>query len=295
MSGKGSGLKAYFPSRADTRILIANLLFIIAGALIVAVSLNAVLIPYGLLAGGVTGLALILFYLFKIPVFISILVLNIPIFWWGAREINRSFFFYSLAGTIALSVLQPATYGYIQGPQIDMILAAIFGGALSGVGFGLVFKGHGSTGGTDIISIVLRKKKGLGVGEVSFYANLVVIIISLFFFPINIGLYTIISIFVAGKMIDVIITGLNASKSVFIVSNQSSVISARIINELHRGVTHFAGVGAFTQLEKTVLNCVINRFELARLKRIVTKTDPEAFMYIFDASEVLGRGFTRSK
>jgi uncharacterized membrane-anchored protein YitT (DUF2179 family) len=296
MSGKGPGSsKVYLPSPESARILIINLLLITAGAMLIAISLNTILIPYGLLAGGITGLSLILFYLFKIPVFLGILVLNIPIFWWGSKEINRSFFFYSLIGTAALSILQPVTYGYIQYPRLDMILAAIFGGALSGVGFGLIFRGHGSTGGTDIISVVLRKKKSLGIGEVSFYSNLLVIIISLFFFPLNIGLYTIISIFVTGKMIDVIITGINVSKSVFIVSNHSPVISDRIIRELHRGVTHFIGEGAFTHREKTIINCVLNRFELARLKKIVMETDPDAFMYISDASEVLGRGFSRSK
>lgn len=297
MSGKetGGSIKIFRPSPEGARILILNLLHITAGALLIAFSLNTILIPYGLLAGGVTGLALILFYLFKIPVFLSILLLNIPIFWWGAREINRSFFFYSLTGTVALSVLQPATYGYINPLQLDMLLAAVFGGALSGVGFGLIFRGHGSTGGTDIVSVVMRKKKGLGIGEVTFYSNLIVIIISLFFFPLNIGLYTIISIFVTGKMIDVIITGLNVSKSVFIISNKSSEISLRIIGELHRGVTHLAGEGAFTRHQKTIINCVINRFELAKLKKIVAETDPDAFMYISDASEVLGRGFSRTK
>ncbi|MDD4335409.1 MAG: YitT family protein [Desulfotomaculaceae bacterium] len=296
MSGKEPGSKkVYIPSVEGTRILILNLLYIAAGALLISFSLNTILIPYGLLAGGITGLSLILFYLFKIPVFIGILALNIPVFWWGAREISRSFFFYSLAGTVTLSVLQPATYGYVQPFQLDMLLAAVFGGALTGFGFGLIFRGQGSTGGTDIISVVMRKKRNLGIGEVSFYANLFVIIISLFFFPLNIGLYTIISIFFTGKMIDVIITGLNVSKSVFIVANKSSEISVRIIGELHRGVTHLRGEGAFTHHEKIILNCVINRFELARLKKIVTETDPDAFMYISDASEVLGRGFSRLK
>ncbi|MDD2553436.1 MAG: YitT family protein [Desulfotomaculaceae bacterium] len=296
MSGKEPGsIKKYFPAPENAKIIMLNLIFITAGALLIALSLNTILIPYGLLAGGITGLSLIFFYLFKIPIFLSILVLNIPVFWWGAREISRSFFFYSLAGTVALSILQPATYGYIQPFQLDMVLAAIFGGVLSGAGFGLVFRGNSSTGGTDIIAVVLRKKKGLGIGEVSFYANLLVIIISLFFFPLNIGLYTIISIFVTGKMIDVIITGLNVSKSAFIVSNKSSEISVRIIAELHRGITYLTGKGAFTHDEKTVINCVINRFEMARLKNIVAETDPDAFMYISDTSEVLGWGFSRSK
>lgn len=291
----GQLLKVRLPSAEAARAVAFNLLTIAAGAFLMAVSLNALLIPYGLLTGGVSGLALILFYLFKIPVFLSILLLNIPIFWWGAREINRPFLFYSLAGTLALTTLLPATHGLVPAPEIDLILAAVFGGAISGTGLGLVFRGQGSTGGTDIIAVILRKKKNLGIGEVGFYSNILVIAISLMFFPLNTGLYTVISMFMAGKMTDVVITGLNTNKSVIIVSNQSFQIGNRIINELHRGVTYFVGIGAFTREEKAVVNCVANRFELARLKSIVAETDPHAFMYISDASEVLGKGFTREK
>ncbi len=288
-------IRSRFPPGEALKPIAINLLFILAGTMLVALSLNTVYIPNGLLAGGITGLALVLFYLFKIPVYLSIILLNIPVFWWGAREINRGFLFYSLAGTIALSAELPTIQGTLPIPQIDLILAAIYGGAISGAGFGLVFRGQGSTGGTDIVAVILRKKKNLGIGEVTFYSNLLVITISLMFFPLNTGLYTIISMFVTGKIIDIVITGLNTSKSVIIVSNQSAQIGGRIINELHRGVTYFTGAGAFTQTEKNVVNCVVHRFELARLKRIVTEVDPEAFMYISDASEVLGKGFSRGK
>lgn len=291
----GQFFKVRLPSAEAARSVAVNLLTVAAGALLMAISLNTLLIPYGLLSGGVTGLALILFYLLKVPVFLSILLLNVPIFWWGAREINREFLLYSLTGTLALTALLPATHGLVLIPQLDLILVALFGGALSGTGLGLVFRGHGSTGGTDIIAVILRKKKNLGIGEVGFYSNLLIIAISLMFFPLNTGLYTIISMFVAGKMTDVVITGLNTSKSVIVVSSKSFQIGNRIMNEMHRGVTYFAGIGAFTREEKTVVNCVANRFEVARLKSIVTETDPNAFVYISDASEVLGKGFTRER
>ena len=285
-------IKAYLHLPSKFRGELLDLLTIITGTIIMAVSLNTLLIPNNLLAGGVAGLALVFFYTLKIPVYLSILLLNIPIFWWGFREINRNFLLYSLAGTLALAFLLPATQGLVPLPQIDLILAAIFGGALSGAGLGLVMRGHGSTGGTDIIAVILRKRKNLGIGEVGFYANLLVIAVSLVFFPLNIGLYTIISMFVASKVTDVIISGLNTSKSVVIVSNQPMQIGSRIIDEMHRGVTYFNGKGAFTREEKTIVNCVANRFELAKLKKIVTDSDPNAFVYISDASEVLGRGFT---
>ncbi|MDD2443295.1 MAG: YitT family protein [Desulfotomaculaceae bacterium] len=285
--------KEHLPPKKAIKKVIINLFLIALGSLIVAVSINAVLIPFGLLAGGVSGIALVIFYLFKIPVYLSILIMNIPIFWWGAREISRQFLFYSLAGTFALSAMLPATYGLIPAPQIDPILAAIFGGALNGVGLGLVFRSHGSTGGSDIIAVILKKKKDLGIGEVVFYSNMIVIIISLAFFPLNTGLYSILTMFMAGKLTDVVLTGLNTNKSVIIISKHYAPICSRIINELNRGVTYHTGIGAFTQEKRTIVNCVVNRFELAKLKFIVTEIDPEAFMYVSDASEVLGKGFTR--
>jgi len=288
-------LGRFFIIRSFPQEAAINLLQIMAGALLLALSLNILLIPYGLLTGGVAGLALTFLYLFKIPVYLSILVINIPVFWWAAREINRHFLFYSLAGTLALTLLQPATVNLIEPPQIDLFLASIFGGGFSGAGLGLVFRGNGSTGGTDIIAVILRKKKNMSIGEVGFYANLLVIIISLAFFPLKIGLYTIISMYVAGKMIDATITGLNFNKSVIIISGKSERIGNRIIAEMHRGVTYFLGRGAFTWEDKSIVNCVVNRFELARLKRIVSETDPGAFVYISDTSEVLGKGFTIKK
>ncbi|ACV62103.1 protein of unknown function DUF161 [Desulfofarcimen acetoxidans DSM 771] len=274
------------------RRILTNLFLIFTGAFVVALSLNMLIIPHHLLTGGITGIAIILKYLIKTPVAWMILFLNIPIFVWGYREINKTFFIYSLIGTFALSIMISITRNLFPVPQIDLILVAIFGGALNGAGFGLIFRGNGSTGGTDIIAIVLRKKKNLGLGEVTFYFNLIVILVSLIFFPVNVGLYTIISMYVASNIMDTVIIGVNTKKSVIIISDRPTQIGNCIINELHRGVTYFVAQGAYSKMNKTVVNSVINRFELAHLKDIVTRVDPGAFVYISDASEVLGQGFT---
>ena len=165
----GHSLKGRLPGANAARAAALNLLIIGTGAFLAAVSLNVFLIPYGLLTGGVAGLALVIFYTLKVPVFATILLMNIPIFWWGAREINRQFLWYSIAGTLALTALLPATQNLVTPPRVDLILAAVFGGAMNGLGYGLVFRGHGSTGGTDIIAVILRKKKNMGIGEVGFY------------------------------------------------------------------------------------------------------------------------------
>lgn len=285
-------LKLPFAAKIGKRELL-NFSLILSGTLIVAISINTFIIPYGLLSGGISGLAILLHYLAGVPVSAAIFLMNIPIFWWGAREINRQFLLYSLLGTASLTLFIQITTGLFPVPKVDLVLAAIFGGVLSGTGLGLVFRGHGSTGGTDIIAMVLRKKKSLGIGEVAFYANMIVIALSLSFFPVNIGLYTIVSMFVASKVTDSVMVGLNTKKSVIIVSDHSIIIGERIINDLHRGVTYFSGTGAYTKANKAVVNCVVNRFEIARLKTLVEGIDPNAFMYISDASEVLGKGFSR--
>ena len=260
-----------------------------------SLSLNMLIIPYHLLTGGITGISIIMNYLVKTPVAWMILLLNIPIFVWGYREINRTFLIYSLIGTFVLSIMINITKNLMPVPQLDLILVSIFGGAINGAGFGLIFRGNGSTGGTDIIAIVLRKRKNLGLGEFTFYFNLIIISVSLLFFSVNVGLYTIISMYVASNVMDTVITGVNTKKSVIIISDRPTQIGDCIINELHRGVTYFVAQGAYSKKDKTVVNSVINRFELGHMKDIVTKVDPGAFVYISDASEVLGQGFTTEK
>jgi uncharacterized membrane-anchored protein YitT (DUF2179 family) len=289
----GFSIKALLPSSVAARSAGKNLLTIGAGTFLVAVSINYLLIPHGFLTGGISGLALAFLYLFKVPVFVTLLILNIPIFWWGYREINGRFLLYSLYGTLLLAALLPATQGRVAPPEVDQILAAIFGGVLSGAGIGLVFLGRGTTGGTDIIAVILKKKMNLGIGEVGFYSNLLVIALSLLFFPLNVGLYTLIAMYVTAKMTDAVLNGLNTNKSVFIISSKSFSIGDRIIHDIHRGVTYIKGIGAFTGEEKAVVNCVVNRFELAKVKDIVAEMDPQAFMYISDASEVMGKGFQK--
>jgi uncharacterized membrane-anchored protein YitT (DUF2179 family) len=267
---------------------IIKLLTIIAGAMIMAFSYNAFVIPNGLLSGGVTGIALIGTYLLHIPFYIGILVLNIPIFLLGLKELNWKFILYSLLGTAAMIATLPLTKPITPVPKIDLFLAAVFSGVIGGIGEGIVLKAGGSGGGTDITSIIAKKRWNISVGSFSFYCNLVIILASLFFFDPKIILYTIVSMWVGGMVVDRVIDGLNHNKSVTIVSERSRPIADRIMNEVSRGVTFLEGQGAYSGDSKKVITCVVNHYEIPKVKEIVLDIDPEAFMFVTETVEVVG-------
>lgn len=268
-----------------------RLLGVTVGAVIMAVAFNGLVIPYGLLSGGVGGLALMGNYLFNLPVSLGIFVLNIPIFLWGLKELNKKLIIYSLVGTFMMILALPLTKPYIKAPQIDLFLAAIYSGVVGGFGAGLVFRFGASTGGADIISMVMKKKKNIAVGTFLFYTNIAVLALFIFFFSLNIVMYTALSMWVSGKVTDFVIEGINRNKSVTIISDKSEVIAKRIIVELHRGVTLLEGQGGFSGSSKKVITCVVNNFEIGRLKEIVTRSDEFAFMFVTETAEVTGNGF----
>lgn len=277
----------------STMSILKKLVGMITGALLIAISYNALIMPYGLLAGGVGGLALIGKYVLDIPLYIGIFVLNIPIFAWGLKELDRKFILYSLAGTIVTIIAIPTLKPYIPVPRLDLFLAAVFSGIVGGVGGGIFFKVGASAGGTDIISMIMKKKKNISVGAVSFYCNIGVLAFSLFFFDLKIALYTAVSMWVGGKMTDTVIEGLNKNKSVMIISEKNEEIAQRIMKDVHRGVTFLEGQGAFSGGNKKVINCVVSHFEIAKVKEVVFETDSKAFIFFTETAEVVGKGFTR--
>ncbi|MEG6520564.1 YitT family protein [Desulfotomaculum sp. 1211_IL3151] len=268
-----------------------KILGVTAGAVIMAVAFNGLVIPYGLLSGGVGGLALMGNYLLDLPVALGIFFLNIPIFIWGLKELNKKLIIYSLLGTFIMVLALPLTKPYIKAPQIDLFLAAIYSGVVGGFGAGLVFRFGASTGGADIISMVMKKKKNIAIGTFLFYSNIAVLALFIFFFDLKIVMYTALSMWVSGKVTDFVIEGINRNKSVTIISDKSEVIAKRIIVELHRGVTLLDGQGGFSGSSKKVITCVVNNFEIGRLKEIVIRSDEFAFMFVTETAEVTGNGF----
>lgn len=278
--------------RRTTKKVLIRLAGIAIGAALIAISINTFIIPYGLLSGGVSGLSIMLNYLTGFPVYLGIFFLNLPIFLWGLKELNRQLIIYSATGTIVLIAVLPLSRPYIPVYGLDLFLASIFSGIVTGLGTGIVFRYGASTGGTDIISMIAKKKKNISVGATSFYCNIAVLLPSLYFFDLKIAMYTAISMWVGGKITDAVIEGFNHNKSVMIISDRSSEIAVRLLHDLHRGVTYLEGQGAYSGQPKRVISCVVSHYEIPRLNEIVHSIDHKAFIYVTETVEVKGRGFT---
>lgn len=277
--------------KAGKKVLI-RLAGIATGAALIAISINAFVIPYGLLSGGVSGLSLMLNYLTGFPVYLGIFLINLPIFIWGLKELDHTFIIYSAVGTIVLILVLPLSRPYIPVYELDIFLASLFSGIGTGVGSGLVLKYGASTGGTDIISIIAKKKKNISVGATTFFCNIAVLLPSLYFFDLKIAMYTAISMWIGGKVIDTVIEGFNHNKSVMIISDRSTEIADRIMHDLRRGVTYLEGQGAYSGQSKHVISCVVSHYEIPKLNDIVHSIDKKAFIYVTETVEVKGRGFT---
>jgi uncharacterized membrane-anchored protein YitT (DUF2179 family) len=273
------------------RFLIRRLPFIFLGTFISAVTVNALLIPHKLLSGGITGLGIILFYLFSLPISITVFVLNIPLFILGYKYISPRFMYLSIIGMAAFSVFLELTKGIVL-PVGNPIIAAVFGGLATGVGAGIVLKNRASMGGADIISVLFNKYFSLDIGWVNMAVNAIVLALGAVVISIELALLTMISMFVASKAIDAIQEGFNHGKMVIIVSNKSEQLAHEIMTKLNRGVTFIKGEGAYIKGEKQLIYCIVKTLELARLKDIVHAIDKGAFMSVSDTKEVMGTGFT---
>lgn len=263
------------------------------GAFIGAISVNTFLVPHHFLSGGVSGIALILHYLFNLPVGLSIIVMNIPLFIWAYKVLDRDFVALGTFGMAAFSVAVDLTYflrdiGFVDDP----LLAAVYGGVVSGIGNGLVFRvENGNAGGIDIPSRVIKKLYSLNIGTVVFLTNVVIVTASSFLFGVKPAMMTLISMYISSHVLDKTIEGFDYKKVVIIITDHPSEIADAIIKEVGRGVTFLHGQGAYTKHEKELVYCVVKIIQLAKIKKIVEVTDPAAFMTVMDAAEVLGRGF----
>lgn len=264
---------------------------IVVGVLMLSLGLNLFLIPQKISTGGVSGLAMLLHYVTGIGTGWLILLFNIPIFWYGYRFLGKNFVFRSGVATVLLSLFLELTETI---PPImdDGLLSALYGGLLAGGGMGLVFRNRSSTGGTDLIAAGLRQKCSLGTGTLIMLLDAVVVLLSVAVFrDISLGLYSFVALAVGGKAADYLEEGPKIARAVFIISDMQTEIAGKLLYEMNRGVTALDGSGLFSGSRKQVLLCVISKREVIQMKTIVQKTDPNAFVLIADAKEVLGEGF----
>lgn len=262
------------------------------GVLLTALGLDIFLIPSKIAAGGVSGIATVLHYILHVPVGMTMLLLNIPLFIMGVYRLGMKFGFRSLYGTISLSLLVDGLAPYMPVPTRDPLLASIFGGVLVGLGLGLVFKYRGTTGGTDLAAAVIRTYTGANVGQLLFMVDAFVVLAAGFAFKSwELAMYALITIFITAWLIDMVQEGFSYAKAFYIISSQPEKMTAAVLQEINRGATVLRGRGAYSGTDRDVLLVVVNRSEVTRLKDLIYEIDSKAFVILTDAHEVLGEGF----
>lgn len=267
---------------------------IILGSMIMAIGTALFLLPNQLSSGGFSGVATIPYYFFKWPVGITILVLNIPCFILTYLRLGKEVFLKSLLGTASLSFFIDFFDKY-QALTSDKFLACIYGGIIIGFGTSIILKANASTGGSDLVSYIIRSyKPTLSTSNLIVGFDVLVITLNVIFFKkLEIGLYSAIAIYLMGKVIDIVFEGIGFSKIVYIVSEKYDKISKRILEELKRGTTGIYSKGMYKSSERIMLMCIISRREVSKIKTIVNKIDKQAFLVISNAREVYGKGFKK--
>ncbi|ANB60765.1 YitT family protein [Anoxybacteroides amylolyticum] len=274
---------------------IKNIAFILFGAAIFAFGLVHFNMQNNLAEGGITGITLLLYFLFGMDPSITNLALNIPLFFLGWKLLGRQSFFYTVIGTVGLSIFLWIFQRFsIHMPlKHDLTLAALFAGVFIGIGLGIIFRYGGTTGGVDIIARLVYKYKGISMGKTMFVFDAAVITLSLLLYlSYREAMYTLVAVFVAARVIDFMQEGGYAAKGATIISEKSEQIAQKILTEMERGVTVLKGRGSYTNRERDVLYCVVAKNELPRLKNVITSVDPHAFVAVTDVHDVLGEGFT---
>lgn len=271
---------------------IIEYLLVTLGCFFMAVGVSLFLLPNELSTGGFTGIATVTYYIFKLPMGKTILILNIPLLMLAYFKVGKKLFIRSIYGTIILSVfidildkITPLTH--------DRFLSCIYGGIMVGIGTAIVLKNHASTGGSDLLSYVIRAyKPQYRSSSLIFIIDTIIIAVNVFFFKtIEIGLYSAIAIYLMGKMIDIIFEGINFTKALLIISPKYDEIAKEIGNRVDRGSTGLYSRGMYTNEEKMTLLCVGSRTESYLIQTIAKRIDKSAFIIILNAREVIGKGF----
>ncbi|MGE6259635.1 YitT family protein [Heyndrickxia sporothermodurans] len=266
--------------------------FVTLGAMIMGVGLELFLVPNELLDGGIVGISIILSHLTGLKLGAVIFILNIPFFFIGYKQIGKTFALTTLYGITIMSITTALLHP-IPGFTDDLLLVTVFGGMIVGIGVGMVIRFGGSLDGTEILAILLNKKLPFSVGEIIMIFNVIIFGSAGFIFSWDRAMYSVITYFIAAKAIDIVIQGLDESKSAWIISDFTDEIGEAIMARLGRGVTYLNGEGAFTGSDKKVIFCVITRVEEAKLKSIVEEIDENAFLAVGNISEVRGGRFKK--
>lgn len=267
--------------------VIWNLGLMALGSVLCAVSINGILIPHQFLSAGFTGVSLVIHYLVPaLPVSWLYFLLNIPLFALGWKYVGRRFFFYSLAGMIIFSL--SLAWIHVSIPVQDKILSALLAGIIMGTGAGITLKSLGSAGGLDILSVIMIQRFSVRLGTTSLGFNCLVLAAGALLFSLERALFSLIFVYVTSNILNLVVTGMSQRKAVFIISTQWKEISQRIIHEINRGLTIIEGRGGYSGKEEEIIYTVVTFQELAQLKGVIKRSDPNAFMVVSETLEVMG-------
>lgn len=269
--------------------------YIILGAYLISLSINMFLLPHKMSTGGVSGIGTVLYYILNIPVGYTVLALNIPLFVVSIKKMGLKFSAKTIFATTILTIfLEVFKYTeFIEKHPTDLFTSCVFGGLITGIGLSLIFKTGASSGGSDLLAQIIYKTTSVqSLGKILGAIEICIIsFIILAFKDINLGLYSIVALFIATKIVDIMFEGIYNTKVVNIITKKPDELIDAILNDLKRGATITQSIGAHSKEVNTTITCIITRTQIAKLKSIVRKKDPYALMYITTSNEVIGEGF----
>lgn len=272
--------------------IIKKYILLFIGSIVAAIGLEIFLVPNNIIDGGIVGISIMVSHVTGLPLSLFLVALNIPFLYLGYAQIGKTFAISTLFSILSLSYWV-SVFHPIPGLTNDLFLAAIFGGIIIGVGVGLIIRYGGSLDGTEIVAILMDKRTSFSVGEIIMFFNLFILTSAGLVFSWDKAMYSLVAYFIAFKVIDIVIEGLDESKAVMIVSDKPDEITETLMARLGRGVTVLHGEGGYTKERKDVLYCVITRLEMAKLKSIVDEIDEGAFVTFNDVHEVMGGRFKK--
>lgn len=271
---------------------IKKIFLVLAGILLTVIGINGFLTPAKLLTNGFAGIAVLVDYVFGFNQGLFILLINVPIFLYARKHVNKNFFITSFINMFLYSFLLGITKDIHKFIIIDDILMqAIFGGALIGAGVGLIFKAETTVGGMDIVTAVIKIKYDVPISSTFFIINAVIVCLGGFIFGIKLALYTILSMYVTSKALEVTKDAFNKQKFILLISDKNEEIAEDIMALTKKGVTFLEGEGAYSNKKRKLLYCIIPTSQIAKIKEIIYKKDEKAFVSINNVDEVRGGGF----
>ena len=273
-----------------------ELIMIILGTVLMALGTAFFLLPNQLSSGGFAGITTITYYLFNLPMGTVMIILNIPLFIIALLKLGKGFFIKAMIGTGMLSIFLNWFEG-VNALTSDRLLASIYGGIIVGIGTAIILRANASTGGSELLgNIIVKFKPTARTGNMIIIIDIFVVALNVFFFKeIEVGLYSAISIYLVGQMIDIVFEGTNFTKMIFIVSNKYEEISKEIGEDIERGSTGIYARGMYNEEDRMLLWCVASRGQVAKIRQIATKIDEKAFIVISNAREVYGKGFKKGR